>query len=259
MKRIPGWAIFFLFLLTACTPSQYVPAMTFAQTETSIPPTATFTSTPEPTVTTSPQPTTTSTLEPTFVTLGSPFASNCGDGKTRILFDDSFNGPTRMDSFDDFHGHVDLIPPYACDAESFNGEILAPATGILVDNGPGYWIEIPANIYILGIESVLEKSGISAPDIESISSIKINLAHLIIHGGLKSGDVVTKGQSIGDIDPDRDHPNHIKLAYQINIYYNTEELMFSPTVFSEAQEGSVWLCPKNITARNCSPDFLWYP
>ena len=86
-----------LLFLFACTPSPQ-PTLT---------PQPTFTSTPSAT----PQPTLTPTPSPIWVTLGSPFASDCGDGIPRIWSNDSFNGPWKDDSIDEYHGHVDIFVP----------------------------------------------------------------------------------------------------------------------------------------------------
>jgi len=94
MKKITLVVSVFIFtLLVGCSSinSTELPTLTIQPpTQT---PTITPTSTPRPTNTPIPTPT------PVYVTLGSPFASDCGDGVPVIWSNDSFNGKFRADGF----------------------------------------------------------------------------------------------------------------------------------------------------------------
>lgn len=228
-------------------------------TETPVPPSAT--PTPEPTntripATATPRPPTVTPVPPTpinYVTLGSPFPANCGDGIPRIWSNDSFNGPYRADGFDERHGHVDLFVPEGCDADSFTGEVLAPASGVIrrFDLGAGtygYTLDLSPGIYLRGIEEALLFAGVQSPLLSRISRIRIGLGHIDSITGS-----VTKGQSIGEVIP---YNWQRKIAYQVSVIYDGTEYMFSPTIF--VQDGPAWVCMLD-SPYDCVAEPLDYP
>jgi len=77
--------VFMVAFLAACSPTVSAPTPTLTITVTLVP-----TSTPKPTQTLSPA--------PVWVTLGSPFASDCGDGLPRIWSNDAYNAPWKKDA-----------------------------------------------------------------------------------------------------------------------------------------------------------------
>jgi len=240
-------------------------------TLTPVPPSATTIPTSTPTATLTPVPPTaaaipTSTSRPTktpipivYVTLGSPFAADCGDGIPMIWSNDSFNGPFKQ-AFDDHHGHVDILPPKGCDLAGVKGGFLAPATGtitkyIISGNGTephtyGYHLSLPKGTYIEGVLEALKFSGIETPDLNKVSDIKLNIGHVHIPVEGK----VEKGQSIGELLPGPWYPG-IKIGYQVSLMYGRTEYMFSPTLFK--QDGPTWICYPN-SPYDCQPEPLDY-
>jgi len=202
------------------------------------------TNTPQPSNTS--QPTTTPTIKPSptptliqYVTLGSPFASDCGDGIPRIWSNDSFNGPFK-NAFDDHHGHVDIFVPKGCNVNDFSGEVKSSVSGFMeiYGEGLGYMITLPSGIYIKGIENAMEYAGIDKPDLSLISKIDIAYGHIKSFSNIDHE--IVKGESIGDIVP---CCKQQKLGYQIQIYYDGVEYMFSPTLFE--QDDPKWICVPN--------------
>lgn len=252
MKKL--LTILFAIFLISCAPatkSVLTKTPLPISTVTPAPPTTTHTptSTPKPTKTPIPI---------TYVTLGSIFATDCGDGQPRVLFDNAFNGKFRgMQDFTESTGHVDLIPPTECNAVSYNGEIIAPVDGTITPNNTAYFITLPPNTYLLGIEKVFANAGISDFSLQKISYIALNIAHFAPLSLL--GHSVKKGQIIGDIAPDTGHANPIKLAFQINIGYSGAEYMFSPTRFLEAANQQPWLCITVDPPYACKPMYNNYP
>jgi hypothetical protein len=236
--------IFCIFLLTACTSAARAPTATSAPTSTHAP-------------TETPQSTNTPVPEPTFVKLGSPISSSCGDGVLRILDNGSFNGPFKVDGFDQFHGHMDILVPDSCDYKNIQREFLAPASGKISkytfpepDFGPnetdyGYHLLIPANTYIVGIENALIFSGIQNPDLSKIHNIVLDFGHISVIEG-----TVQKGQSIGEIRGTPGFPPENKFAWQVGFEYDGIGYMFSPTLFEI--EGPEWICA-GLDVRKCEP------
>jgi hypothetical protein len=199
--------------------------------------------TPKPTSTPIPTPT------PVFVILGSPFSPDCGDGTPRIVSNTSFNGVFRQEGFDQFHGHVDFVPPSGCNAEIFQGEVIAPASGVITpyhDNPYGFHLTFPTNTFPAGIAEALIFAGVQNPDLSKITDIKLNFGHVILQTG-----TVEKGEIIGDLHSDYPHANPWKIAYQITFLINGTGYMFTPTLF-EHDPPFPWLCisePKTM----CEP------
>jgi hypothetical protein len=247
MNRAKTLLLFVLVIgLVSCAPATTsVPTETATPTSTFVP---TPTSTPKPTKTPVPTPT------PIYVTLGSPFSTDCGDGVPIILVDDSFNGKFKQDGFDQFHGHVDILPPNGCDAEYFQGEVIAPVSGLITpyyDNPFGFHLTFPSNTYPAGIEAALRFAGIQDPDLSEISEIKLNFGHVTLLTG-----TVKKGDSIGDLHSDYPHANPWKLGYQITFLYNGTEYMFTPTLF-EHDPPFPWSCRPAHEA-GCEPKPNYY-
>jgi len=249
MSRTQTSLIFVLaIMLVSCAP-----VSTITPTETATP-TLTFTPTITPTSTPKPSRTPIPTPSPIYVTLGSPFSTDCGDGVPIILVDDSFNGKFKQDGFDQFHGHVDILPPKGCDAESYQGEVTAPASGIITpyhDNPYGFHLTFPSTTYPAGIEEALKFAGVQNPDLSKISDIKLNFGHVT----LKTG-TVKKGDSIGDLHSDYPHANPWKLGYQITFLYNGVEYMFTPTLFKH-EPPFPWPC-KPAYEGTCEPKPNYY-
>lgn len=225
-----------VFILALCAPVAKIvptPTVTAVLSTPTFPPvpsmvTNTPTSTPKPTKTPIPI---------VYVTLGSPFAADCGDGIPRIWSNDSWNASGEH-QFDNHHGHVDLFVPKGCNINSYNGEVVAPFNG--------YFSKVRQNIYNLdldlsnhsyptGIENALKFIGISNPVLSRVDSITLNFGHLK-DNGISYGNVL-KGQPLGDIVPEM---GHHKLAYQIILVYQGKSFMMSPTLF--AQENQPWPC-----------------
>lgn len=222
--------------------------------------TATKTSTPTPKPTNTPVPTPT----PIYVMLGSPFASDCGDGVPVILSNNSFNGPFRADgfgsgSFGQSWGHMDIFVPNGCDVNSYNGEVTSPVNGTIqrydFDGGWGYKIFLPNDIFIDGIIDALKFSGVKNPKLKKISQVTLDLGHVDLVEGK-----VEKGKVIGNIVPCCG--NHKKLAYHVIVIYAGTEYMLSPTLFPNVlPDGTIlrpmlngssenWICAKDSYAKN---------
>lgn len=249
MKRT--LAIILVIFLVSCAPMvnpSHTETPIATATITPIPPTATNTPTSTPNPTKTPIPI-------TYVTLGSPFAADCGDGIPRIWSNDSFNGKFKQ-AFDDHHGHVDIHPPKGCNIGNVKGAFFAPATGtvskyIISGNGTaphtyGYHLFLPDNTYIEGTLEALKFSGISNPDLKKVSEIRLDFGHINIPVEGK----VEKGQSIGELLPGPWNPS-VKIGYQVVLMYAGSEYMFSPTLFK--QDGAEWVCYPN-SPYDCEPE-----
>ena len=178
----------------------------------------------------------------TYVTLGSPFAADCGDGIPRIWSNDSFDGLFDITKADDHHGHVDIFPPEGCDPGKYSNLLfIAPASGTGTEydyGGPGYGYHLllPAHVYPQGIEQALQFSGIDLNSV-SISSVILDFGHLTMT--IKEGEI-QKGERIGNLALLPYNGQSYKIAYQVFIVINGKEYSFSPTLFS--QDGSAWVC-----------------
>lgn len=230
MKRIFLLSVFLIYVFSACS-SNISNSTTSTQ-----PPTITLTK--EPTL--SP----TLTLLPTpiiYETIGSPFASDCGDGIPRIWSNDSFNGPARDVPSDEHHGHVDIFVPKGCDINNYKGEVIAPLSGnLIVGDIPGHpnvYLLYPDTFYINGLKEALMFIGISNPNISKVTEIRLNMGHF--HSSIndiETGIYVKKGQKIGDVVPEG---NHWKLAYQIYVISEGIDYAISPTLFNLDKQ---WPC-----------------
>jgi hypothetical protein len=255
-------------LLVSCAPaSTTVPVST--ATNTPMPtatftqePTATFTPKPTKTLTATPKPPTptpTSPPKPTktpmpiiYVTLGSPFISECGDGIPRIWSNDSFNAAGEH-QFDDHHGHVDIFVPKGCNVNKYSLEVLAIADGTvrqysIGNNEYGYDITLPSNVYLAGIENAFKFAGVENFKLSGVTKIRLGLGHLqnVTIGQVK------KGQPFADILP---CCGHQKLAYQVQIMYFGMEYMFTPTLFT--QDPPDWVCVPG-SPYDCEPELKDY-
>jgi hypothetical protein len=231
MKRLLLLLIVSPFLIFACTPAISSKVAT---------PFATL----APTKTPTPKPTLTPTPTPVWITLGSPFAADCGDGIPRIWSNDSFNGPALNVPSDDHHGHVDIFVPSGCNIDKYKGEVIAPISGTLIDcsieGHPYVYCLYPDTFYISGIVDALNFAGINNPKINLISEVRLNIGHFnSFIEGMKNGAHVEIGQSIGDVVWVR---NHQKIAYQIYVIYNGTDYALSPTLFFQESE---WICVPN--------------
>jgi len=237
-------AIILSIILVSCTP-----ANTAIPTGTPIP-TATFTPIP-PTLTSTPKPTNTA-VPIIYVTLGSPFASDCGDGIPRIWSNKSFNGADNGNGcWVDGFGHVDLFVPAGCEIDSYTGEVVAPASGSLVHLRENiYNLVLPNKTYLSGIEDALIFAGIQNPSLSRISKIQLNFGHMT---ATTTGNVEV-GQKIGEIVP---AAGHHKLAYQIKVVYGGVEYWFTPTIFIPASQ-EAWSCVSN-SPYPCQPESNFLP
>jgi hypothetical protein len=261
MNRAKTLLIFVLVIgLVSCAP-----ATTPAPTETATP-TSTFaptpTSTPKPTRTLIPTP------EPIFVTLNSPYPSDCGDGIPRIWSNDSFNGIFRADRFGIDWGHVDIRPPKGCQSPFV---ILAPIEGILRQHtecdllGPGcaYHLILPANVYPFGIEEALKFAGIENPQLSLIEDIRLNFGHLSAVVDGKQLNQIGMSASVSFAQPIGTLTDLSKiglggteaLGYQITLLYRGREYMFSPTLLPQVSDGReiVFICFPN-SPNDCEPE-----
>ena len=203
----------------------------------------------EPTATISPELTTTNSPAeraspiPTpinFVTLGSPFAKDCGDGVVRIFSNDSFNAPGLDHQFDDQHGHVDLYVPLGCNVNNMEGEVISPASGTLYGDGNSYQLFLPYGTLIKGVESALIFSGEENIDLNKITKIRLDFGHIEPFVGTATVGLLEqleKGQPFADVVP---YDDQQKIAYQIWVDYDGDTFMFSPTLFE--QDGPEWTC-----------------
>ena len=259
MKRI--LAILFVVFLVSCAPM-----VNPAPTETMIP-TATITPNP-PTSTNTP----TSTPKPTktpipiiYVSLGSPYATDCGDGIPRVLFDNEFNGIEKSELIDSRHGHVDLYPPMGCDIYSYSGEIIAPVSGKFLkdtQNSPSFFIYLPQYTLIDGIDKVLENSGVSNFSPNLVENIRINISHFAPLPDLQNNSFVMQGQVIGDLEPETGNKNPIKFAFHIQILYNGTSYSYSPTMFLKETGEKAWECIGEFFVPGvgaCNLQYNYYP
>jgi hypothetical protein len=258
MNRAKTLLLFVLVIgLVSCAPATTsVPTETATPTSTFAP---TLTSTPKPTRTLIPTP------EPIFVTLNSPYPSDCGDGIPRMWSNDSFNGLFRP-VFDDHHGHVDIRPPKGCSPPFV---VLAPIGGTLRqhaecdDLGCKYELILPSNFYPLGIEAALRFSGIENPQIKNIEKIALNFGHLsaVVDGKnlnrVDASALVFIGQPIGTLtDLSKIGKSGTEaLGYQVILYYQGKEYMFSPTLLPQVSDGNeiVFTCVIN-SPYDCEPE-----
>ena len=250
MKRT--LAIIFVIFFVSCAP-----IVKPAPTETMIP-TATITPIP-PTTTNTP----TSTPKPTktpipiiYVTLGSPFAADCGDGIPIIRANASFNGIDKPECADPEHGHSDVWVPNGCNVNSYDGEVIAPAEGNLVAHTGYSTFWLPENVFPVGIESALEFAGVKNLDITKIESVRLELGHI---EPIRTGHF-SQGESIGNIIPINPSGHRIQtmLAYWVGVVYNGKGYALSPSLFLPSD--IKWLCADGITlAGQCEPISNNYP
>jgi hypothetical protein len=242
-QLLVGFVLFLMVVGCSANNATEIPTLTNTPLPTQTP-TVTPIKTPRPTNTPIPTPT------PIYVTLGSPFASDCGDGVPIRNSDDSFNGIFKQEGFDQFHGHVDILPPIGCIAESYQLEIIAPASGIVTpyhDNPYGFHLTFPPNTFPMGIEEALRFAGVQNPDLSKISDIKLNFGHVILQTG-----TVEKGDFIGDLHNDYPNSPYWKLAYQITFLHNGTGYMFTPTLFMH-DPPFPWPCEPGYRA-DCEPE-----
>jgi len=235
-KQISGIFLFIIFLITSCSPSPEVIATQTAGVWTPIPE---RTVTQAPTVTVKPSPT------PAWVTLGPPFASDCGDGIPRIWSNDSYNGqiPSDYDSkMDEHHGHVDIMIPDGCSG-STQGLVIAPVSGELIKYGNTFHLYVEPKTYLQGIEEAFDFIDISKITLSNIQEIYLNLAHF---DNFSEG-YVRKGQSIGTLV--KEHGNW-KISYQVAVVYESNIYIFSPSIFSQDTQ---MICYPN-SPYDCEPE-----
>jgi hypothetical protein len=180
------------------------------------------------------------------VTLGSPFASDCGDGIPRIWSNDAFNFTWYPNCNDDHHGHVDWNVPSGCDVNSYTGDVVSPVNGYLSpyndDKGKplGVQIILDNNEYPLGVLDALRFAGVDNPSLKNITEVNIDFGHI----RLTTSGHVNKGQTIAEIVP-AISPNGMqvfyKLAYKVNVEYTGYGgIPFSPTLFpNELPDGTL--------------------
>lgn len=196
--------------------------------------TLTPTATPKPS--NSPRPT--ATPQDQFVTLGSPFAPDCGDGVPRVWSNDSPNGRWDRIVPDEHHGHVDLFVPDGCNADLYHREVIAPISGTLVqgDKSDVFFLRPDPKTYINEMEDVLRRGGIENPSVERIYDWYLNIGHLSLD---MVGKRLERGEPFADVVYAYEH---WKIAFQIVVFYegNGEliPLAFSPTVFGHSN----WPC-----------------
>jgi hypothetical protein len=234
----------FLFLFISCTPTALIP-------------TPSSTNTPLLTATSTPYPTKTPTPSPVWVTLGSPFAGDCGDGIPVVWSNDSYNGklPNDYDSkMDDRHGHVDIMIPKGCLGNA-EGLVIAPISGELVKYGHSYHLYVDKGEYVKGAEKAFSFIGIESIDPSKISQIYLNLAHF---NNFVEGKV-QKGQPFGNLVKQF---GHWKISYQIVIRYKGISYIFSPTLFpTKLSDGTTlkpmldgtstnWTCAQDSYVKN---------
>ncbi len=242
--KIKNIIIIWLVSLTifSCAPiSKIAPTEMVIPTETLAPtvdPTAIFTPTSTPTTT--PRPTKTP-IPIVYVTLGNPFAADCGDGIPKVWSNDAYNFTWYPKCNDDHHGHVDWFVPTGCDINSYKGEALSPVNGTLRsyndDKGKllGVHISLDQNEYPLGILDALKFAGIENLSLKKIMSVAIDFGHISL---IKSGHV-NRWEPIGEIIPAN---NNFKIiAYKVNVeYQGYGEIPFSPNLFpNELHNGDI--------------------
>jgi hypothetical protein len=259
MKKEFSFLLGFVFLLMVfgCVTNKAteVPILTYSPL-----PTQTRTITP----TEKPKPTKTLVPTPTlvFVTLLSPFDSNCGDGVPVVWSNDSYNGRWYPKCNDADHGHVDIFVPIGCNVNNYDGEVIAPVSGFIqkytFDGGWGYHLFLPDGVLIDGIEEALKFSGIESPNLRNISSMWLDIGHADLVVGK-----VEKGQVIGDVVPFCSGTDcHSKIAYKVSLTYEGQEYVFTPTLFPNIlADGTIlkpmlngtqenWLCNADTPYRN---------
>jgi hypothetical protein len=268
MKKI-ALLVSLVFLLTACqtnTPAP-TPRVTLSLTATLTP---SFTITP--TLTASPTNTLTPTPAPVFITLGSPFASDFGDGIPRIWSNDAYNAQYFPNCNDDHHGHVDWFVPFGAYPESYSGEVIAPLSGLVTTyndnqgNFLGINLTLDKGIYPEGIIDALKFAGIDDPHLAMIDRISLNMGHV------KNVSVgyVQKGDSFADVNPMIRGANiHNKIAYKVVVIYNNKEIPFGPSLFpTQLSDGTIlrpmlnnnpenWICVQG-SPYDCVPEVKDY-
>ncbi len=232
------------------TPTELsLPSETVTPTVTPLLPTLTNTPTSTPKPTKTPVPI-------IYVTLSSPFATDCGDGIPIIRANAAFNGIDKSECIDPEHGHSDVWTPNRCNVNSYDGEVIAPAEGDLSSNPGGYTFRLSKNIIPFGIEHALEFAGVKNPDISKIESVRLELGHL---EPLRTGHF-NQGESIGNIIPVNPSGHRIQtmLAYWVGVVYNGKGYALSPTLF--LPDDIKWLCVNGITlSGQCEPISNNYP
>lgn len=247
--RMINISLAFLFIISACSPITPVPTPSSTNTHTpTIAPTLASTVTPKPTLTPTPV--------LIWVTLGSPFAADCGDGVPIVRANSTFNGLDRGECIDSYHGHTDFWAPNGCDIDKYEGEFIAPIQGVLEPNPGGYTLRVPEGIYPENIEQALRFAGIQNPDIKKINSIRLELGHLEPY---RMG-YFEKGEPLGEVIPVNPSGHRIQymLAYWVGVVYQEQGFALSPTLF--LNNPSEWPCVNGITLPNeCDPIANNYP
>jgi len=122
----------------------------------------------------------------TYVTLGSPFAADCGAGLPRIWSSDSFNGrvPVDYDAKIDAHqGHVDILAASGCDIFAVQGKLVAPADGNPRTYNKGVMLRIPGTTRLRGIEDALRFVGIAAPRLQRLKNVELTIGQVSMNNG----------------------------------------------------------------------------
>jgi hypothetical protein len=231
-----------LLVITGCSNPNVAATLDVTVTSTQSP-TPTLILTIIPTETPIPTQAQTVTPSPIYVSLGSPFASDCGDGVPVIWAMNSYNAPDPGKvATSGGRGHSDLLPPYGCNPSSYDGEIIMTNDGTLSlhqnrgAEGNTYDLALPRNTYLLGTLDALEFAGVKNPELHKINSIFIRIGHIVATPGSYS-----KGEKIGDIVYDTTVPkNPEKLAFEIRIKYNGIVYMLSPLLFISDVD---YICP----------------
>lgn len=211
------------------TPTLSPPTDVYTPTHVPIPTgTSTPTSTPTVTPTSTPRPTATPTPI-NYVTLGSPFPSDCGDGIPRIWSNDAFNGPYIYGRVDQHHGHVDIFVPEGCDLYNIEREFIAPLPGVFKPEGGSdddvFLLDLPAGVIPAGIEDALRFAGVEDPDVNRVTDILLNFGHIQV---TEVGRHVQKGEPVGEVVGGAYHPT---IAYKIYLRYDGTVYELSPTLF----------------------------
>jgi hypothetical protein len=251
--------VFLTVLLSGCAPAS-TPVPPIFTPSPIIPPTFTL----EPTRTIAP-PTATATPAVNYVTLGSPFAANCGNGIPILAVNGSFNGPFKRDGFNSKYGHSDWFVPEGCNIDTYSREVVSPIPGTLSFNGVGYDLTLPDGMYLEGIIEAVKFAGVENPSLDKITYQELSFGHFknpeIRYDGGKSIDV-DQGQPLGDcVITYKFGDIHPIVAYQVMVGYDGIEYMLSPTLFpNELADGTIlrhqlygssenWTCAKDSYAK----------
>jgi hypothetical protein len=222
-----------LIILTACN----------AQQIEVLDPTPTLPSTSTYTLTTISTPTKTPTATPIpikYVTLGPPFHTECGI--PFLVCDNSFNGP--QGEIQPRYGHFDIWPS-DCNPDAFDGEVIAPASGIIEKHPHSYRIIFPPDTYPENIEFALSFMGIENPDLSVVKGFSIDLGHMELLPDIKPGDFVNKGQPIGNLT--KSESLFPILAYQINFWYGKNAIVGAYRPYSDFYMASPTIFKNDIT------------